>query len=88
MSTGNRKPRDELLWRLSDNLKRLREARGYTQEELAQICGLPRTYISKIEQATVNISLASLDALARGLGCAECDLLRTNTVARLRREEP
>ena len=44
----------------------MRYARGYTQEKLAELCQLHRSYISDIEQATVNITLANLEALARG----------------------
>jgi transcriptional regulator with XRE-family HTH domain len=76
MGNQNRKASPEIRWRLSTNLKRLREARGYTQSELANLCGLSKTYISNVEQGTVNISLANLEALANGLSCAEEDLLR------------
>jgi transcriptional regulator with XRE-family HTH domain len=60
---------------LASNLKRLRKARGYTQERLGQRCGLTKSYISNVEQETVNISLANLEALALGLECWEADLL-------------
>ncbi len=76
MANQNRKPTDEILLRLSNNVKRLREARGYTQEDLAKLCGFKKSYISRVEQAIVNITLANLQTLARGLGCTEGDLLR------------
>jgi len=76
MGNKNRKASPELRWRLATNLKKLREARGYTQQELARRSGLTRNYISNIEQETVNISLANLEALAVGLDCSEEDLLR------------
>jgi DNA-binding Xre family transcriptional regulator len=76
MGTKNRKASPEILWRLATNLKRLREARGYTQHELARRCGFPNSYISDIEQETVNITLANLEALANGLECFAEDLLR------------
>jgi len=37
--------------------------RGYTQHELAQRCGLANSYVGGVEQATVNITLANLEAL-------------------------
>jgi transcriptional regulator with XRE-family HTH domain len=76
VSKRNRKASKEIRWRLSDNLKRLRAARGYTQADLAQICGLAPSYISDVEQATVNITIANLETLARGLDCTEAELLR------------
>jgi transcriptional regulator with XRE-family HTH domain len=76
MGNKNRKPSQEIRWRLATNLKRLREARGYTQLELARRSGLTNAYISKIEQELMNVSLANLEALANGLGCSEEDLVR------------
>jgi len=58
------------------NAKKLREGRGMTQAQLAQRCGFTKTYVGNIEQMTVNITLANLEALADGLGCWEEDLLR------------
>lgn len=76
MANRNRKASAEILGRLSANVKRFREARGYTQEQLAKICGFNTNYVSNVEQATVNITLANLEALAKGLGCTEAELLR------------
>jgi DNA-binding XRE family transcriptional regulator len=76
MGNQNRKASPEILWRLSTNLRQLRLARGYTQQELAKICGFSKSYIGNVEQGTVNITLANLETLAIGLNCAEEDLLR------------
>jgi transcriptional regulator with XRE-family HTH domain len=57
-------------------LKRFRELRGYTQSALADLCDLHKSYVSNVERGTVNISLANLEALAAGLGCAEYELLQ------------
>jgi transcriptional regulator with XRE-family HTH domain len=76
MRNQNRKASPEIRWRLSTNVKRLRQARGYTQQELANLCGLTKSYVCNVEQGAVNISLANLEALATGLGCGEEDLLR------------
>jgi transcriptional regulator with XRE-family HTH domain len=72
----NRKPSQYIRYRLADNVARMRRARGYTQKELADNCGMFKSYISDIEQGTVNISLANLEALADGLNCSEWELLR------------
>lgn len=71
-----RKASSEILSVLATNLKKLREARGYTQQELARRCGFSNSYIGDIEQETVNITLANLEALAKGLECSAEDLLR------------
>jgi transcriptional regulator with XRE-family HTH domain len=72
----NRKPSVEICRRLADNLRRFRHNRGYTQEELAKYCGFQKSYVSNVEQAIVNISLANLEAFATGLRCGEGELLR------------
>ena len=50
------------------NVRRLREASGKTQEDLADEVGVSPVYLSRIETAKANCSLEVLDALARGLG--------------------
>jgi len=72
----NRKPSAEICCRLAKNLRRYRHRRGYTQERLAKMCGLTKSYVGNVEQATVNITLANLEALAIGLHCGEDELLR------------
>jgi hypothetical protein len=42
VSALNRKASQGIRCRLADNLARLRKARGYTQEELARICGFQK----------------------------------------------
>jgi len=59
----------------AENVIRLRKARGLTQPQLAARCALTKSYISKIEQATLNVSIASLEALTIGLDCWPVDLL-------------
>ena len=76
MGNKNRKASPEIRWRLATNLRRLREARGYTQLELARRTGLPNSYISKVEQELKNVTLANLEALADGLDCSLEDLFR------------
>lgn len=75
MKRENRKASSEILRRLSTNLRRLRAARGYTQRELAKLCGFATSYVGNVEQERVNITLANLETLARVLDCAEEDLI-------------
>jgi len=76
MGKKNRKASSESLWLLATNLKMLREARGYSQLELARRTGLTNGYISKVEQELKNVTLANLEALANGLECSLEDLFR------------
>ncbi len=60
---------------LADNLKRVRAERGYSQEKLAEIVDLHRTYISGIERGTRNVSLRNIEKIARALDLPVMDLL-------------
>ncbi len=53
--------------RVGLNLKRLREERGKSQEELAFDCDLHRTYVSGVERGVRNPTVVVLHRLARGL---------------------
>ena len=46
----------------------LRLASGLTQEELAERCGLFRTYLSRIETGQANPTLTMIHTLAASLG--------------------
>ncbi len=50
-----------------NRLRKLREAKGLTQEVLGYNAGLDRTYISSVERGKRNISLESIECLAVAL---------------------
>src|SRR5262245_7444012 len=52
----------------ANSVKRWRNHRGLTQEELAERADLHRTYISDVERGARNLSLESIDKLAKALG--------------------
>lgn len=49
------------------HLKKLRLARGLSQEQLGMIAELDRTYISGIERGVRNVSLANIFRIAKAL---------------------
>jgi transcriptional regulator with XRE-family HTH domain len=53
---------------LARRLRALRLMRGWTQEELAEACGLHRTYVSMVERGQCNIGLDNLEKLADAFG--------------------
>jgi transcriptional regulator with XRE-family HTH domain len=61
---------------LSKNLRRFRLEKGLSQEELANLAGLHRTYIGSVERGERNISIDNIECLAKALGCQVVDLLR------------
>jgi transcriptional regulator with XRE-family HTH domain len=55
-------------------VRELRQARGISQEQLAELAGLHRTYVSSLERGQRNVSLENIHALARALGVAAREL--------------
>ncbi len=49
---------------LARKMRFLRFTRGWSQEVLAELAGLHRTYISQIERGQVNVSVDNLEKLA------------------------
>ncbi len=50
--------------RLARNIRRLREAKGWSQEDYADRAGIHRTYVSDIERAKRNPTITVLERLA------------------------
>ena len=61
---------------LALNLRKFRQAKGLSQEELADRAEIDRTYISAVERSVYAASIDVVDRLARGLGVEAADLLR------------
>ncbi len=60
-------------------IKELRVERGITQEELAESCGMFRTYMSRIESGRANPTLTMLYVMADALQVDVRDLLQLPT---------
>ncbi|MGI8587196.1 MAG: helix-turn-helix domain-containing protein [Chloroflexia bacterium] len=72
--------------KLGERLKALRKARGWTQENLAEVSGLTRSHISRLERGDIELpSRARLLRLADALGTTADDLL---TAAGYRSDDP
>lgn len=60
---------------LADNVRTLRQQKNLSQEKLADLCGLHRTYVGSIERAERNATLSTLDILATALNVSVPALL-------------
>lgn len=65
----------ELRAIISATLKQYRALRGLSQEELATLAGVNRTFVSQIERQQKNVSIDSLRRLANALQCEVHTLL-------------
>lgn len=61
--------------RFAANLRQARLNRGVSQEELAELADLHRTYVGSVERGERNISIDNMERLARALQLEIVDLL-------------
>jgi transcriptional regulator with XRE-family HTH domain len=58
-------------------VKRAREAKGWTQQELANRMGIDAPYISQVERGKINLPEPDrLEAIERALGVSRAEMLR------------
>ncbi|WP_234016830.1 helix-turn-helix domain-containing protein [Streptomyces sp. LaPpAH-108] len=73
---------------LAENLKRLRRAKGWSQEQLAHRAGLSVGPVRKIEQGRSGVRMETLHALARALGVRTSDLMAAGPPEPVGHEDP
>ena len=69
-------PQPSLRQVLAHNLRTLRFEKGLSQEALALLCDLDRTYVSAVERCAWNVSLANIERFAKQLDVQPWQLLR------------
>jgi len=74
VTTDNRDPRAIL----GDRVRSIRAKRGISQEQLADLAELDRTYISGVERGIRNISLLNIVRIADALEVSPSELLKGN----------
>jgi transcriptional regulator with XRE-family HTH domain len=62
--------------RLGENLKKLRHARGWSQEDFAHHSGIYRTDVGAYENGKRNLTLRTMRTLADTYGVKIADLLK------------
>jgi transcriptional regulator with XRE-family HTH domain len=71
-----RKKTDPVLqFAVGQRIKELREARKWSQEEFADICGVHRTYIGSAENGARNLTIQVLTMFARAFDTTVSELL-------------
>ena len=57
----------KFLQRLGDRIRKQRESRGLTQQQLGDFCELHRTFIGSVERGERNVAILNLRKIAQVL---------------------
>lgn len=60
----------------ADRLREIRTSKGISQEKLAELSGLHRTYVSSVERYERNITIDNMERLAAALNVDLRELLK------------
>lgn len=72
-----KKPLDsQVLKEFGDRVRSMRSERNLSQEQLAELADLDRTYISGVERGIRNISLINISAIATALNVPVAELTK------------
>lgn len=66
----DKREQDKVKKRFGAHLRRLRKAKGLSQEDVALICGLDRSYFGAIERGERNVSLVNIYRIAGAMKVA------------------
>ncbi len=72
---NRRRPSRMMTQLLANNIRAFRREKNLSQEELAEMCDLHRTYIGSVERGERNVTLSTLEALAAALDVSVSTLL-------------
>lgn len=67
--------KEPILLLFADSVQKHRKAQHLSQEELAALAGVHRTYIGMIERAEKNITLCNIEKIANALKVSISELL-------------
>ena len=86
-SPGRSKTAEAEGWKrqFGDRVRELRKQAGVSQERLADLAGVHRTYLGAVERGEQNVSLTNIHEVAKALGVPRRPALREPGAERLRR---
>ena len=67
----------DLARQLAESLRRMRQAAGLSQAEMAKRLGISQPTLNRLENAAQNTTLRTLGQLCQALRCGEGDLFET-----------
>ena len=65
----------DLAKQIGANIRKVRKEKNISQDGLALLCGLDRSYMGRIERGEVNLTVEKLYLIAKPLECSAASLL-------------
>jgi transcriptional regulator with XRE-family HTH domain len=66
----------KLVGVFAENVRRIRLESGLSQEALAELAGVHRTYVGMLERGEKNVTIYNIERLAEALKVQAADLLK------------
>jgi transcriptional regulator with XRE-family HTH domain len=66
----------DIVDQLGTRIRKLREARGWTQFEMSERVGIDRSYLSEVETGKIELCVRNLALIADAFGMEPWELLR------------
>lgn len=66
---------DDFAKKLGKNIKMMRVYKDKSQDEISFISGLNQSYLSRVENGTVNVTVIKLYSIAKALECNLVELV-------------
>ncbi len=76
MTEAKRQPSNDLLETIANNIKKIRQEKSITQDQLAELCEFHHTFISLVERKKRNITISTVEVIATALGVPPYTLLK------------
>lgn len=62
--------------KLGQNLRRIRTEKGISQGDIVRTLGMPKSFVSSIENGRTNPTLATISKLAKAIGVSVGELMK------------
>ena len=62
--------------KLGKNLKRIRTKKGISQGDIVRALGMPKSFVSNIENGKTNPTLATITKIAKAIGVSVGELMK------------
>lgn len=66
----------DVIKRFARNMKALRKKKHLSQDALADLCGLHRTYIGSVERGERNVTLRNAELIAQAMSASLAELVK------------